>query len=281
MRWGMVFLMMWIIGATHASDQILVEMRDVGYTLGDEIDARVTIRHADGESLDPKSLPAAGRVTSWLELKKVDVRSTETATTLSLKWQVFATVEQATVLHIPPLELRMRGQRTRTVKVPATAFHLSPVLTDPLEDRAPRKNLPPQVFDERTPLWQGIAGVLLAVLSGMAWLWMTDRMPGLPRRPGPFTRLERSMRRLDTLDNQALQRIHASMCQAAGMTLYPNTLHRLFERATHLELVRTEIENFYRTSWRCIYADHCNRPDYAQTLEWIRRAARIERMHAA
>ena len=281
MRGMTAFLMLWLVFCAHVADEVTVRMRDIGYTLGDEMTARVTLRHQQGESLDLQSLPPAGRLTPWLELRTVEVTAHDTYTIMDFKWQVFATVEQVMMLRIPELELRVRGKRARVVKIPSMPFYMSPVLPDALNDEKPKASPPPAKFDERSPLLRSLAGVVLAVLGGLAWLWLTDRLPGFPRRPGPFTLLARRLGRAVSLDIPVLQEIHASLNQAAGSTLYPNTLHRLYQRAPYLECVRPEIDVFFQASWRCFYAGSTTMPARESTLAWVRQAARAERMHTA
>jgi len=191
---------------------------------------------------------------------------------------VFATVEHAMLLRIPAFEIRLQGAgKSRTVKVPSSAFHMSPVLPDPLESEAPREDLPPPGFDERTPLWLGLLGVAISLSSGLWWLWLTDRLPGLPRNPGPWTMLSRRLKHASILDMSLLRAVHAAMNTVAGETLYPGTLETLFARAPYLEGLRAEIEAFFRLSWQCFYAESREFPAREDTVAWVRLAAQTER----
>lgn len=262
-----------------AEPVVTVQMRDTGYTLGDLINTEVTIRLDRDAEIAPDSLPPAGRVTPWLELREARLQQSGWVARLDLTWQVFATVESPLLLKLPAIELKLKGEKPQAVVIPAQSFHLSPVLPNPLENTEPRPNRPPFLFDEQAPLLGAAACALLLLLSLLGWLWLVDRLPGLPRFPGPFTRLARQLRRHQGgLDRQALRDIHAAMNQAAGETLYPDSLPHLFVRAPYLEPVRTELERFFLVSWRHFYENGLAVPHRGQTLIWVEQAARAERM---
>lgn len=258
---------------------VSVQMRDIGYTLGDLMTERVSISLPPGQEIDVDSLPALGRVTPWLELRKAELQQRQGSIKLDFEWQVFATVEHAAVLALPAIELHMRGDTPQVTTIPAQLFHLSPVLPGPLENSVPRPDLPPLLFDEHTPLTAALGFFALALFCLLAWLWVTDRIPGLPRHPGPFTSLARSLRyHKGELDLAVLQKIHATFNKVANETLYPATFPKLFEQAPYLAPIRVEMERFFRMSWKRFYESAPMTPSRVETLVWIKRAARAERL---
>lgn len=262
-----------------AEPVVSVDMRDTGYTLGDLINTHITIRLDQDAEIAPDSLPPAGRVPPWLELREARLEQAGRVAHLDLTWQVFATVESPLLLKLPAIELKLKGDKPQVVVIPAQPFHLSPVLPNPLENTQPRPNRPPFLFDERPPLLGATMSALLAMLGATAWLWLVDRLPGFPRNPGPFTRLARRLRHhKGELDMQALRDIHAALNTAAGETLYPGTLPRLFRRAPHLGPVRADLERFFRVSWQYFYENGPVMPGRSETLAWVEQAARAERL---
>ncbi len=265
--------------SASAEPKISVQMRDTGYTLGDVMEAHAVIHLDQGQHIAPGSLPPLGRITHWLELRTATLEQSGSVARLDLCWQVFATVETARMLKVPAIELHTDGDKPQTVVIPAQSFILSPVLPHPLENTRPRPNLPPWKFDEHTPLQAALACLGFALACLTFWLWLVDRLPGLPRRPGPFTRLARRLRRhKGTLNTEDLRELHAAFNAAAGETLYPATLPRLFERAPHLAPVRAEIEQFFQASWQCFFASGADIPERTQALNWVMQAARAERL---
>ena len=177
-----------------------MSLRDSGYLLGDLIEERVDLNLPPGASLDPDSLPLPGRVAPWMEVRASRIEHGELAGAQSVvvRYQIFAEVEQAERVPIPAFKLRVRdGVQTRAVEVPAKSFMLSPALPATLtdEDRELKSAAPPRTL----PVRNAVFGVLLSLIGAVACaaylLWSYDRLPFLPRAPGPFARLWRSWRR--------------------------------------------------------------------------------------
>lgn len=268
--------------------QPIVTLRDSGYLLGDLIDERIDLNLPPGSSLDPDSLPLPGRVAPWMEVRASRIeRGEQGQQSVIVRYQIFAEVEQAERVPIPAFKLRVRnGAQMRAVEVPAKSFMLSPALPPTLtdEDRELKPAAPPQLLPIRT----AVTGLALAALAAAACaaylLWAHDRLPFFPRAPGPFSRLWRSWRRrgrrgLTDDDRLALLHAwHAALNLAAGETLYPSTLPRLFVSAPYLEPLRDRIEVLFERSWQSFYGPAASAaPHGSELLDMLRHAAERER----
>jgi mxaA protein len=267
----------------------IVTLRDSGYLLGDLIEERVDLSLPPGASVDPDSLPLPGRVAPWMEVRasRVEHGESDGEQSVFVRYQIFAEVEQAGRVPIPAFKLRVRDAgQTRVVEVPEKSFLLSaalpPTLSD--EDRELKSAAPPRLLPARN----AVLGVLLSLIAAVACaaylLWVYDRLPFLPRAPGPFARLWRSWRRrgrrgLSDDDGIVLLRAwHAALNSAAGETLYPSTLPRLFVSAPHLQPLRARIEDLFESSWQSFYGPASSKaPDAKELLEMLRHAAERER----
>jgi len=277
------------IAAEPLAIQPIVTLRDSGYLLGDLVDERVDLDLPSGVSIDPDSLPLPGRVAPWMEVRASRIEQRERANDQSVivRYQVFAEVEQTGPVPIPAFKLRLRdGARTRVVEVPAKSFMLSPALPPTLsdEDRELKTQAPPRPLPVREAAFGMSFGLLAATLCAAYLLWLHDRLPFLPRAPGPFARLWRSWRRrgrrvLSADDGLALLHAwHAALNLAAGETLYPSTLPRLFANAPHLRPLRARIETSFEKSWQSFYGPDSSRaPAAGELLELLRDAAQRER----
>lgn len=267
---------------------VKVSLRDAGYMLGDLLDERVDIELPPGLSIDPDSLPAPGRVAPWMEVRRARLeRSMAPNTqTVLITFQIFAEVETATRVPLPEIKLRAgEGTSKRSVIVPAQSFLLSPGLPSSLTDRD--RELKPSPAPEELPIAPSAVGVAIAIAvalaSGAYLLWAYDRLPFLPRSPGPLLRLWRRARRLredgSAAGHDALLRdLHAALNRSAGETLYPSTLPRLFERSVFLAPLRESIETLFHVSWNRFYgAPGAEAPPMRETLALLRRAADRER----
>jgi mxaA protein len=279
--------------ATGADDgnpiQPIVTLRDSGYLLGDLLEERVALSLPPGSSVDPDSLPLPGRVAPWMEVRaaRIEHGGQPGVQNVIVRYQIFAEVEQAERVPIPAFKLRVRdGAQTRVVEVPAKSFMLSPALPSALtdEDRELKPEAAPKLLPVTTAVTGVALGALAAVVCAAYLLWAHDRLPFLPRAPGPFARLWRSWRRrgrrgLSDDDGLALLHAwHAAMNLAAGETLYPSTLPRLFVSAPYLEPLRDRIEGLFERSWQSFYGPAASTaPAGPELLEMLRLAAERER----
>ncbi|MGQ0700450.1 MAG: hypothetical protein ACT4PZ_19700 [Panacagrimonas sp.] len=263
---------------------ISAQMRDTGYVLGDFIEQRVDLALPGSAELVRDSIPALGRVNNWMELREVRRPDDDS---LVLTYQVFAAVEQALQLAVPPFKLRVReGAEELTITVPAQPFYLSAVLPPTLgeTDRQPRLTPAPEPLPEQAPLWRALAWAALALVLTLYLAWAYDRLPFLSRNAGPLTRLNRSLRRKAGTPlsgetyGRALQEVHAAFNACAQETLYESTLPVLFARAPHLLPLRPDIETLFAHSRQVFYgAAHVEPWPTPQLLDLCRRARDCER----
>jgi len=271
-----------LLGAAARADMdaVKVTMRDSGYTMGDFLHMRVEIPLEPGQKLDEESLPLTGRSRYWLDLSDLRWHQAGDTLTLDLSWQLFATVEIAQKLQTPVIPLRT--QDGRALQIPAQDFHYSPVLPYPLESSGRRANLPPFKADEQTPLMVAAVCLALSLLSIFVWLWLHDRLPWWPRRPGPMTLLARALRRQPAdavLNRDQLRLIHDALNRSAGQSLYPQTLARLFAVAPYLQPEQPSIAAFFERSWRTFHADVPPTLRADEVQPWVVRCARNERLY--
>jgi mxaA protein len=276
-------------GADVDPIQPSVTLRDSGYLLGDYIEERVDLTLPGAFSIDPDSLPLPGRVAPWMEMRAARIEDGQHANELSVvvQYQIFAEVEQAERVPIPAFKLRARdGVQTRVIDVPEKSFLLSPALPPTLtdEDRELKPADPPRLLSNRGAVTGVVSGAIAAAALAVYLLWAYDRLPFLPRAPGPFARLWRSWRRRSRRglsredDPELLHAWHAALNLSAGETLYPSTLPRLFASAPHLAPLRERIEQLFERTWQSFYGSAGTRPpDAADLLDLARKAADRER----
>ena len=271
-----------------AASQPIVSLRDSGYLLGDLVDEHVELTLPAGFSLDADSLPLPGRVAPWLEVRSARIDSSEQPrdrVSISVSYQAFAEVEQASRVPIPSFTLRLRdGTQTQTVVVAEKSFLLSPALPPTLsdEDRVLKPSPSPQTLPGGRIAAAFVLGLSATLACAVYLLWAYDRLPFLPRAPGPFARAWRRWRGRRALSDAEGDRLlrdwHAALNEAAGETLYASTLSHLFTRAPHLDPLRQRVEELFARSWTSFYG-HADAaaPGTHELLELLRSAAERER----
>lgn len=266
---------------------VKVTMRDIGYTIGDKIVMQAHLRLPENETLDVDSLPLLGPVKSWLDLTALEVVEEKGSATLQFTWQVFATVEQTRKIVIPAITIKTKASNPHTLIIPAQAFYMSPVLPLVLEEKEHRPNLLPLSFSSNPHLLLAAVSFLLAFISVFSWTWWTDRIGWLPRHPGPMTQLSRQLRKQKQFNQwhmsvADLRLVHQALSQAAGETLYPNTLLTLFKNKPYLSVQQTVITEFFNQSWHAFFTQPALATihiDRNTTLLWVTQAALYERIY--
>lgn len=273
--------------AATANEEVKVEMRSHGYTLGDVISMKVTFALSPHEKIDIDSLPLAGRVAPWLDIQSIRMEQHQQDVILLVDWQIFATVEIAQTLQTPEITLKTTGQKGRNIVIPKQAFYYSPVLPmPPLKEINRRANSPAPLFDATQPLLIAFVCFTFSVLFWIFRLWLLDKLPWLPYQLGPMAHLVRNFRKQVDLKTEGftkdqLRNIHGALNQSAGCSLYPDNLSTLFQQAPYFEPERKRIEQFFNDSWTSFYHGNCatHKIDMPQTLAWIQRIAIAERLY--
>ena len=204
------------------------------YQLGDVIGERVLIRLAGGYSLDPQSLPRAGKRSGWFMIRSAQVLSSTpysdgtSGVQLLIEVQLVNSPKTARALTVPPIALHFKGPEAREETIPGLTIDAVPLgtgevrtgLPDIREPRAPaRISLDTERGRLRWSLW------LAAAFAAWFAVAMVFRRLG-PKPQRPYADAARDLRTLlkssETLEGAraAVQRVHRAFDQSAG--------HRLF-----------------------------------------------------
>lgn len=273
----------WGAYAEDSVNDMVVIMRDSGYTLGDKMQMVATFTLPMQQTIDEESLPLLGRVNPWLDIQAIQIKQHKQQVQLNVTWQLFATVEIAQKLKTPEIVLKTADKEPQTITIPAQAFYYSPVLPmPPLKNFKRRANLVPPSVDTAKPLLYFSVCLGLFLICGLVWLRLKDWLPWLPFKPGPMTRLARLLKLQSTeLSLAQLREIHTALNQCAGMSLYPDNLSQLFQRAPYFSHEEDNVTQFFNQSWGLFYAN--NSPvkpaiDLQATQQWVQRVAMAERL---
>ena len=279
-------------GAAAASDvQLGVETpRDYGYVLGDTITHTVNLDLGGSYVLDEGSLPAAGRLDRWLELRPPRVRHRDHGVEITLVYQLISVPDAARTLVVPRQTLRIAGaDRSLPVFVPEWSFTAAPIVPAEQRGDAARYNLrperlpPPMTFASSVWRLATLLAMLAIVLGALAWLYFG--VPWRARRALPFTRGLRELRRLrgggwdEARQREALRIVHHALDVAAGRTLLPSNVDELFRARPPLGQLREPIEALLADSRHVFFGTPGDGPatTLASMIDLCRRCRDIER----
>lgn len=293
-------LVCWLVSlstnaANHATldqPQVKITYREHGYHLGDMLVQQVVVAHSQTQTVDKKSLLLPGPVKPWLDLKSVALAPADGGTSITVTWQLFATVETSQLLTLPSWTLMLSGMPSVMVKVPATQFYHSPVLVSNVTQVERKRSRPPLMYDLRRWQWLTIASLSLSLGIAALALWIQDQLPWLPFRPGPLCRAQRRLRQGHASAEASLAMVYHGLCELAGVTLHKRNMSLLLANAPYLQPVQQEVEAFihryndYQFEYQPLLSPRAfQREEVGDLLmqvgQWLPQAALLERAFKA
>ncbi len=241
----------------------------LGYTIGDVIRHRARLVLDQPYRLDEDALPRARRLSSWLELRQVDVdvdsSRGSTVYEFELTYQIFNTAQTVSGISTPPVALTvLDGDSTFPIIIPAWGFTVSPI-TAPEE--VPLGSLPVLRPSQSPPpvslrAYQlRIAGLSVALIAALGYLGYLNGSIALIRRTnGPFARALRQLKKLSrretgqAIQYEAYRCLHAAFDETAGRVIFADNLESFLAGNPAFRPLRAPIEGFYGESRRLFFA---------------------------
>jgi len=265
------------------------EPRAFGYTVGDLVSRRITLRVPDGLTLDPDSLPRAGARGRALELQRVVLHKSLSGVpeAVQLDYQVFLAPREVRVLELPPIELRFDGTaRPQTLRIdawPVTVAPLSPAEASTREGlgemRPDREPAHVDTFAARTRLAVE-AGAILLMLGYLATVYLV--LPWSAQRRRPFGRAWKVLGALParpdaTQRRAAFERVHAALNETAGEVLFEPGLDRFVASRPRFAPLRDDLGRFFADSRAEFFAGGDDAVDARWLVAFCRRCRDLER----
>lgn len=225
--------------------------RPFGYVVGDLVTQRVLLESANS-NFEPAALPDAQRLNAWLERRTPRIKSASDGRRwLVVDYQVINAPQSLTTITLPAWDIESKTGAT-TLAIPAWPISVaaltprSAFATGGLGDLRPDRAAPVVAtapIRRQVVTWSIACVVTLA--AWLAWLQWRNWQDALNR---PFARALHEIRRMDETTPQAWQTLHRAFDQTAGRVTQVETLPVLFQRAPHLQPLRSQIEQFFAQS---------------------------------
>jgi mxaA protein len=235
--------------------------RAFGHVIGDRLEQRISLQAPQGFTLDPRSLPRAGRTGLWLDLASPRLTSNGSRYRLTLDYQVVNVPEQVRTIDLPALDVVFNGRggqaRASIDEWPVTIAPITPTF---VLARAGLTQIQPDArpttpdgkrYMRLTLLW---AALFIALGAGS--LAQRRGIPWLRHDARPFARAARDIAKLSRLPpdpttyRRGLQRLHRAFDAAAGHAVFGEHLASFFTAHPELLGMRRDIEQFYVDSQR-------------------------------
>jgi mxaA protein len=239
--------------------------RSFGYVIGDKIQHSISMTVARPYELEKGFLPKPGPLNDWLELAGIDWKEegslTERRYELLVTYQIFKNVEAPQTLTIPALTMRAHdGDNSIGISTQAWSFSFAPLVSSAAQSGS-NPIRPPQAplrLPLQPHLWMLAAMTAGFLLIAFYCAWRYDLLPFLQRRPRPFTRGCRALKKLqggsDTQSYRtALRIMHKALNETAGETLFLDRLNRFYEQHPAMADLCQETEAFFTVSRKIFF----------------------------
>lgn len=234
--------------------------RTFGHVIGDILQQKIHLELATPYQLDEDSLPEAGLVNRWLEIRAPVVRTRHSRGTTSyeilLTYQTFYLAERLESIVIPSLELLLgNGERILPLRVPEWSFSVTPLsahaIDAPVTVYTLRPDHPPVVMPVMPHVYR-IIGLLVCLLAALVYLaYVYWGVPFFASRKRPFSISYRHLRKLehkpftDARYLDALRSLHRAFNLTAGRTVLAGNLDLFFVHHPEFAGLRTAIETLF------------------------------------
>jgi mxaA protein len=229
--------------------------RSFGHVLGDVLVQRVLLAR-DGHSVEPTALPAADRVSLYLDRRATRIEQDEgDRRWLVIEYQVVNVPRALTAVSVPAWSV---ATATGPLQVAAWPISIAPLTPDATFDQGalqplrPDRPVMPQPTEALERQLKGTLAVLAALLLawGVWWAWRNAR----EAHRLPFARAWQQLRRVDPSSAEAWRVLHHALNATAGRVVHGRTLPALLADAPHLQPLAPRLEAFYRLSEQRFFA---------------------------
>ncbi len=257
----------------YISVNIVDPTRDAGYVVGDILQRKITLTVKQPYQLITESLPIVGYEhryrgkKSGIELVKVNQSIKQDANSetylIDLSYQVFKTDRVTKPAALRAEVLKLRNTKTKKVvqyKLPDFTFRISPLsLIGQIDlDKEMYPFIPPLTLDHQPITFNIKVLAAILALSLLGLLYIFGAYAWLPRMGAPFSKAYRDIKKLsDSPEDikQAITRVHQSLNQTAGGSLFNNNLDQFLAQQTAFLPMKAEIEQFFGLSHEVFFED--------------------------
>lgn len=246
----------------------------------------------DGDdTLDKASLPEAGPVASYIDVRHVEVSQTHESgalrTIIHIEYQSFFDPEEAARTDVPGYEIDfLQGGARIPAHVPGWSFGASPFRHDlnPIIDPALLR--PDHAFLMAPPgsaKLRLVASVIVALSAALLLARSRGWIFGFSLSTRPFASASRVVARLagtkdaDAASETAMLALHRAFDATDARRVMGDDLERFLERHPQFSRMRAEIAAFFAASRVAFYGDDGSRPALRDLSTLGRHLARAER----
>ncbi|MDP8567491.1 hypothetical protein [Methylophilus aquaticus] len=242
-----------------------------GIQIGDVLQRTITIAVEKPYQLVRTRLPIKGLNRQGIELRDIEIESTQaagkTVYQIAFSYQVFANTGKPIQLQLPAERIQFSGGPTdTTITMPSWRFWFAALLPDKLL-KAKASVIPqykPSLLDH-TQFDRWLLAGLLSMLTGLAGLLYVNAAGAnwLPWMNGAFARASRQISKLPaTADGQkqAALLLQQAFNTSWGVNVLTSNVSELLTQRPHFQPLEAEIKVFFTQASALLYAGQSGQP---------------------
>jgi mxaA protein len=255
--------------------------RSYGLVVGDLIQHHYVVEVDDAYALTQSSLPVAGELSYWLELRDVQFSSTQRGDKnlyrLDLTYQTFYAPLDVRMLEIPAIQLDFSNEEKNkfSITLDKWSFTMSPIKeinpggvgNENDASSFMKKAVAPRAIPLRPAFDDMLLYGALLLLTSVILLTISGWLPSLNR--SPFIRAQKKIRQRRKASNgdalqtsqACLQAVHEAINQRAGQTVFASQLDLFLYQQPQFASLRKPLTQFFQQSQDCFFLDKPVSPD--------------------
>ena len=279
MRTTLLFSLFWF-SAVDAAPRVarfdILTPRAFAYVIGDTLEHHIWLEVNEPYRLLRDSLPEAGKIDSWLELREpqlhIEKGRRSSVYHLTLTYQLFNIGKELKEYATPQHSITVGdNEHSLPLIVPEWRFTAAPITRagdgDALQLQPPQSPLPMPL----TPHVQVLAALLIVLCASTIYIvYCHWTLPFVARHNRPFAKTYRRLKNLARSDGDgsgsrdALACVHDAFNQTAGKAVFLENLDEFFAQNAGFEALRSPIELFFAESRKAFFTrdlpnrEHCS-----------------------
>jgi mxaA protein len=254
----------------------VVNPRPFGYVIGDLLERRISV--ATEQDPSQETLPKAGKVDGWFELRQVVVEKRDDRAELVFTYQLMNSPLEVKTLRLPSLTLAFGEGQVSIPEWPITVSPITPAFVLARDDLTEmRPDLPPQRITTGGAELR-IAAYGTAVLGILLWWAYTQFGWRIASRP--FGRAYRKLRSLKAKDagsyQAALRIVHRAFDETAGGALFANELPKFLSKHPRFASAGNDAQKFFSLSQQEFFASNSHAGSFDWLISFCRHLSQLE-----
>lgn len=260
-QWLAVFCLMvhtCVLIAAESKDSVNHPARSFGYTIGDVLEQRISLKHAVDNEQWQDQIPLQ-RINVWIE--RISATIVDDEQRLVLRYQIVNAPTELVVTNLPALEFSVANEEK--IIIESWPFSIAPLIPAESEQtsglpqaQADWQPIKPDSLAAESTFKLLVTALLISLLAWFFWWLWQNRSDAVHL---PFARAYQELRKLDRQSVNETQEawvlMHRAFNRTAGRTISTGSVDEFVIEFSWLQHLSPSIHDFYKESAARFFAE--------------------------